>query len=379
MPGIFSKILDSFKNVANTNINAGNQSAIGIDIGTSSIKVVEIKKQGGKAMLETYGSIALGPYADLKLGAITNLPLEKITEALNEVLKQAGVNSKEVALSVPVQSSLVFSMELPVQINEKDLTSIVSTEARKYIPIPINEVSLDFFEIPKKELTFEEANNPDFIKEDSIKREVLVVAIQNDALEKIKSIASNSSLSSSFFEVEIFSAVRSCFEHELSLVVLIDFGASRVKISFVEFGVVKSYHTINRGSYDITSAISKSLSIPFERAESLKKEFGMYDNEIEQKLKDVIKVHTDYIFSEINNVLLRYEKKYSRSVTKIIFTGAGSLMKGFKEEAINNFKVEVQIATPFRKVGSPVFLEKVLDDIGPEFSVALGLALRKLQ
>lgn len=379
MPSIFSKILDGFKNVANKNINSGNESAVGIDIGTSSIKVVEIKKQGGKAMLETYGSIALGPYADLKLGAITNLPLEKITEALNEVFKQSGINSREVAISVAVQSSLVFSMELPVQINEKDLTSIVATEARKYIPIPINEVSLDFFEIPKKELTFEEANNPDFVKEDNIKREVLVVAIQNDALEKLKSIVNASMLSSSFFEVEIFSAVRSCFEHELSLVVLIDFGASRVKISFVEFGVVKSYHTINRGSYDITSAISKSLSIPFERAEALKKEFGMYDNEIEKKLKDVIKVHTDYIFSEINNVLLRYEKKYSRSVTKIIFTGGGSLMKGFQEEAVNNFKFEVQIATPFRKVGSPVFLEKVLDDIGPEFSVALGLALRKLQ
>ncbi len=378
MSGIFSKILDTVKEITDKNIT-GDTSAVGIDIGTSSIKVVEIKKKNGKAMLETYGSIALGPYAGLDLGAITNLPLEKITEALSEVFKQAGINSNSVAIAVPVQSSLVFSMQLPLQVNEKDISSIVTTEARKYIPIPINEVSLDFFEIPKKELNFEEANNPEFVANDDLKKDMLVVAIQNDAIEKLKSITNSAKLNSSFFEVEIFSSVRSCFEHELSLVALIDFGASRVKVSFVEFGIVKNYHTIERGSFDISSSVSKSLSITFEKAENLKKEYGMYDNDVEKNLKDVIKVHTDYIFSEINNVLLRYEKTHSRSVTKIIFTGAGSLMKGFKEEAENNFKVEVEMATPFKKVGSPAFLEKVLDEIGREFSVALGLALRKLQ
>lgn len=379
MTNIFSKILGAARGLAQTNVISGEESAIGIDIGTSSIKVVEIKKKGGKAMLETYGSISLGPYGGLDLGAITNLPLDKVVEALNEVSKQAGISSNKIALAVSVQSSLIFSMELPAQLNEKDLNSIVTTEARKYIPIPINEVTLDFFEIPKKELSFEDAHNSDFVKQEDIKKEVLVVAIQNEAVEKLQSLIKDAKLDASFFEVEIFSSVRACFEHELSLVVLIDLGASKTKISFVEFGMIKSYHTVERGSYDISSAISKSLSITFEKAEFLKKEYGMYDNEIEKKLKDVIKVHTDYIFSEINNVLLKYEKKYNRSATKIIFTGAGVLMKGFKEEAINNFKVDVQIATPFRKVGSPAFLEKVLDDIGPEFSVALGLALRKLQ
>jgi len=379
MDNPFKKILDSVSGMVSGNSDSGGGSALGIDIGTSSIKIVEIKKKAGKAMLETYGAIALGPYAGTEIGTVTNLSIEKVVEALKEVMQQSGTTTTSVALAVPIQSSLIFSMDLPSQIEQKEMSAIVSTEARKYIPVPMSEVSLDFFEIPKKEMSFEEANNPDFLKNMEAKKEVLVVAIQNDAISKLRSVVTGANLSASFFEVEIFSSVRSCFEHELSLVLLIDVGASRTKLSFVEFGMVKNYHTIDRGGADITSSISKSLSIPFEKAEEFKKEFGLFENSVEKNLSEIIKIHTDYIFSETNNVLLRYEKKYGRTISKVIFTGGGSLLKGLKEEAVNNFKAEVEIGRPFSKVGAPAFLEKVLETTGPEFGVAIGLALRKLQ
>lgn len=359
--------------------SSSSDSAVGIDIGTSAIKVIEIKKKGGKAMLETYGSISLGPYADTDIGRVTNLPIEKVVEALKEVLKDAEVVTPSAALAIPVQSSLIFTIELPPQIKESELPSIVPTEARKYIPIPITEVSLDYFVLPKKEATFEEANNPDLKSSPSSKTEVLVVAIQNDAVSKHRSVVSGCNLSASFFEIEIFSAIRANFEHELSLVLLMDFGASRTKLSLVEFGMVKSFHTINRGGADISDAISKSLSIPFAKAEEMKKEFGLFENPSEKSLADIIKVHIDYIFSETNNVLLGYEKKYNRTISKIIFTGGGALLKGLGEVAANNFKAEIEIGRPFSKVGSPPFLQKVLESAGPEFAVAIGLALRKLQ
>ena len=111
----------------------------------------------------------------------------------------------------------------------------------------------------------------------------------------------------------------------------------------------------------------------------MKKEFGLFGNPAEKTLADIIKVHTDYIFSEMNNVLLGYEKKDGRTISKVIFTGGGSLLKGLKEVAINNFRAEIEIGHPFSKVEAPAFLEKVLLTMGPEFAVALGLALRKLQ
>jgi len=367
-----------FSGISFFNNNTSN-SAVGIDIGSSSIKVVEIKRKEGKAMLLTYGMIGLGPYADLDIGRVTNLPTEKIVEALNETLKQSGVTTNSGAIAMPVQSSLIFTLDLPQNVKKSEMASIIATEARRYIPVPITEVSLDWFLLPTKEASFQEANNQEVPFSPSGKSEVLVVAIQNDAISKYRSIVDGCKLKTDFFEIEVFSSIRSNFEHELSLVLLIDFGASRTKLSIVEFGTIKSFHIISRGGADITDSISKSLSISFAEAEKMKKEFGLYGNPNEKSLSDIIKVHTDYIFSETNNVLLGYEKKYNQTISKVILTGGGATMKGLKEVAENNFKAEVEVGRPFSKVGAPAFLEKVLEATGPEFSVALGLALRKLQ
>ena len=227
--------------------------------------------------------------------------------------------------------------------------------------------------------SFEDMNVPQKENVSMDKKRVLVVATQNDAVSRYRSIVSQCGLSTSFFEIEVFSSVRSTFEHELSLVALIDFGASRTKLSMVEFGMVKSYHTIDRGGADITDSISKTLSIAFADAEKMKKEFGLFGNPAEKSLADIIKLHTDYIFSEANNAILAYERKYSKTVSKVILTGGGALMKGLKEVATENFRAEIELGHPFSKADAPPFLDKVLATMGPEFAVSIGLALRKLQ
>ncbi len=378
MGNLLRNIFSGFKKIKPSG-RSKDGGAVGVDIGTSAMKVVEIKKKGGKAVLETYGAIALGPYADLPAGAATNLPIEKTVAALKEVLTQSQVAGKEVALAVPIQSSLIFTIELPAQIGEEQITAIVPTEARKYIPVPISEVAIDYFILPKKEASFEEMNTPDGVAVAQDKINVLVVATQNDAIAKARSMVSECGLAASFFEIEIFSSIRANFEHELSPVLLMDFGASRTKLSLVEFGMVKSYHTIDRGSADITNSISRSLGISFADAEKMKKDFGLFGNPAAAELGDIIKMHINYIFSETNNVLLGYEKKYNRTVSKIIFTGGGALLKGLLEVAADNFRAEIEVGHPFSKVGAPQFLDKVLATMGPEFAVALGLALRKLQ
>lgn len=374
----FKNILANFSSLGSFKGDDGD-TAIGVDIGSSAIKVVEIKRKGGKAVLETYGAIALGPYADVDAGRVTNLPIEKVVLAMQEVLKQSAVTSKTLALAIPVQSSLIFNLSLPAQITEAEIASIVPTEARKYIPVPITEVSIDYFVLPKKESSFEEMNNPDLPSAPAEKIDVLVVATQNDVVARYRSIVSQCNLTATFFEIEVFSSIRSNFEHELSPVLLMDFGASRTKLSIVEFGMIKNYHTIDRGGADISNSISKSLNIPFSEAEKMKKDFGLFGSPTEKSLADIIKVHTDYIFSETNNVLLGYERKYNRTISKVILTGGGSLLKGLNEIAVNNFRAEIEIGHPFSKVSAPAFLEKVLATMGPEFAVALGLALRKLQ
>ncbi len=381
MDNPLKKFFSSFSNLG----GGADSSAVGVDIGSSAIKIVEIKVKRGRAILETYGAISLGPYDGLDFGRVANLSVEKTAEALKEVIKQSGATTSSPAFSIPVQSSLIFTIDLPASVKESELASIVPTEARKYIPVPITEVSLDYFMLPQKESSFEEMNSSSNNNSASVpqkkldKTNVLVVATQNDAISKYRAIISQCSLSASFFEIEIFSSIRANFEHELSPVLLMDFGASRTKLSVVEFGMVRSYHTIERGGAEISQSISQSLSIPFSEAEKMKKEFGLFDNPVEKSLADIIRIHTDYIFSETNNALAEYEKRYNRAISKVIFTGGGSLLKGLKEVAANNFRVEIEVGLPFSKVNAPAFLEKVLETMGAEFAVALGLALRKLK
>jgi len=355
--------------------NKKSDEALGIDIGSSSIKVVQLKKKGGKAILETYGVLALGPYGSTDIGAVTNLGPEEVAKALMDVIKESNVTTKFASISIPSLSSLIFTITLPSKISEKDLPKVIPTEARKYIPVPISEVTLDWFVIPEEAESFEsEDKTKDIVQS---KMEVLVVAIHNDTLSRYQEILKKTDLQSDSFEMEIFSNIRSSFGHDLAPVLLIDFGASKTKVSIVESGVVRVFHVVNRGSQDITRNISQSLSIPFGEAEKLKRSVGL-DSRIDPKVCDISKLSIDYIFSDINSVVLAFEKKYNKNISKVVMVGGGSLLNGLLERAKESFRVEVVYSNPFLKTEAPAFLAPVLETSGPEFAVAVGLALRQL-
>lgn len=352
-----------------------NKDALGIDIGSSSIKVVQLKKKNGKAVLETYGVISLGPYGNTDVGAITNLKTDDIARALIDVMKESNVTTKSAVISIPSLSSLIFTLSLPGKIDDAQLAKIVPIEARKYIPVPITEVSLDWFVIPQEAEFTETGDNSSTAPQPKI--EVLVVAIHNDTLAQYQDILKKTGLHSESFEMEIFSNIRSSFSHEVAPVMLIDFGASKTKVSIVEEGIVRAFHVVNRGSQDISRNISQSLSVTFLEAEKLKREVGL-DMSADPRVEKIASLSITYIFTDINSIVFAYEKKYNKNVSKIFLTGGGSLMKGLLEAAKENFKVEVVYSNPFSKIEAPAFLGPILEVSGPEFSVAVGLALRQL-
>ncbi len=378
MTNPFSKILQDGLSMFSSKSGG---SVVGIDIGSSAIKVVQLKKKGAKAVLETYGALSLGPYVDGGVvGQTTNLPIEKIALALTDVMREAGITTKDAAIAIPASASLVFLIELPAIIDEKQLATIIPTEARKYIPVPISEVSLDYWPIPKRDSALDGTVGSDgkLIKE-SPKTEVLVAAIHNDTITKYREIVSKTNFSASFFEIELFSSIRSSFGRELSTVLILDLGALKTKLSIIEYGVVRKFHSIDRGSQDITNSLSKSLGLPFLQAEQMKREFGLFGNTKDPNIPEIILLQVDYILSETNSVILNYEKQYGKTISKVILTGGGVLLKGFKERAAEQLRSEVVLAHPFDKVEAPAFLDAVLESAGPEFAVAAGLALRKLQ
>jgi len=354
-----------------------NNSALGIDIGSSSIKVVQLQKKGNKAILETYGELSLGPYGQVSIGQSTNLPTEKIVQAVNDLLseKEVALTTKVCGLAIPFKASLLSIIEMPA-LSEKELASMVPIEARKYIPVPISDVTIDWSIIPKREV--EEGAAPIEEKSKMKTVDILLVAIHNNIINQYKEIVSKTGLDAKFFEIEVFSTMRAVLEGVVGPIMIFDMGASTTKLYIVERGLVYNSHTINKGSQDITANIARILNIRIEEAEVVKRSVGMGKTMDGIDLAETVSVVSDHIFSEANRFLFEFQKKRNQNIKSVFLTGGGSALHGFRDLAALNFKVEVVSGDPFEKVETPAFLQETLKVTGPEFTVAVGAALRCL-
>lgn len=369
-----------FQNILNTvsgTFSKKTESVVGIDVGSAFLKVVQLKKRNGKAVLETYGELALGPYAGVSVGQATNLPAEKVAEALIDLFREANVTGKKFALSIPLGSSLLSLMEMPM-LPDKELARMIPIEARKYIPVPISEVTMDWWIVPKEAAPHESEGGE---KSDAQKRiEVLVVAVHNEVIEKYKTISTVASLGTPVYELEVFATARSSFGARGFPTMIIDMGAAATKLSIVEFGIIKNQHIINRGGQDITLSIAQSLGVSIPRAEDLKRAAGITGTSGEEKnATDAALLTLGHIFTEANRVLLNYERKQGKAIRNVVLTGGGTLLKGLHGFVKEHVETDVSFADPFARVEAPAFLAPVLRDAGPEFAVAIGLSLRMLE
>jgi type IV pilus assembly protein PilM len=341
-------------------------SVLGIDIGTSSIKVVQLRRERGRVVLETYGAIALGPYAGVEIGRATSLGADKISEALKDVIREANVTTVDAAVSIPYSSSLISLVKLPASV-ETQLAQVMPIEARKYIPVPISEVLLDWFVVTGGKQAGADG-----------KIEVLLVAIHNDTLAKFRSMAAEAKLTVPFFEIEVFSSVRASLDHGLAPVAVVDMGAATTKFYVVERGLIRESHIINHGAQDLTLSASRGLGITVAQAEERKRKYGITsvpENDIKQSLE----LSLTPLVSEIARTATTWEQSHNQALSALVLTGGGATLKGLKEFVQGKVQNEVRLADPFSKTQAPAFLEAILKEAGPEFAVAVGLALRRLQ
>lgn len=350
------------------------KSVLGVDIGTSSLKIVQLRKEKGQAVLETYGELSLGPYGGGEIGQATNLSAEQIAETLKDLLREAKVTTKSCGISIPYARSLLTLVDLPYRADPKEQRTVIELEARKYIPVPFSEVQLDWFIVPG-------ISSTQFAGQDATasapvsggKVTVLLVAVHNDELSLLQNIVTSAGLQASFYEIEIFSTIRAVVDEVVKPVIVIDVGAASTKVYVVEHGVVALSHAISVGSQDITRAIAASGNVSIAEAEVLKKNEGLVEAGGSPELV------FSRIFSEVRRVLMQYETAHQKSITSIVFTGGGAVTKELGVYAKKIFSIDVRVADPFAKTEAPAFMRSVLAEIGPEFAVAVGLALRKLE
>jgi type IV pilus assembly protein PilM len=350
-------------------VKPGSESVIGVDPGSAYLKVVQLRRKGGRAVLETYGALALGPYAGQEVGRATRLPAHVLAEALRDLMREAHVTT---ALAMPA---------LP----QKELSAAVPIEARKHVPVPISEVTLDWWIIPpepKQEASAapaEAGEGETLASAEKGKIEVLIAAIHNEAMTRFGDTVKQAALLPRFFEIELFSTIRALFPRDLLPHAVLDLGASETKLYVVDRGLLRFSHIVSQGAQDLTLALAHSLSLPPEEAEKRKRRVGLASGNGDAAVRNALLGILDFVFAEATQGLRQFQSRFGRPVSDMTLSGGGANLIGIDAYAASQFSVPVRRADPFSQVEAPAFLHEVLAAAGPEFSVALGAAFRALE
>jgi len=348
---------------------------LGIDIGTLSVRVVEVGRKGQISYLENYGELMLSSVDEESFKVVKKSALslsnKEVAKTIQAICGEAGIQTKEVNFSIPDFCSFFTSFKLPVM-SKEELPEAVRYEVRPYIPLPLSEITLDWSitegEISKTPL------------------KILVVAVPNEVVVQYQEIAHLSNLKLKILEPEVFALARSLVKNKATEKVksLIDIGARSTTCSILEKGIFKTNHSFNIAGNELTETIAKSLNIDYNKAEELKRKYGLLPDtaiseEAPQKIRRILVPLIDLILEEIKKIFRNFYQEEGKEIGEIVLAGGLASMPGLKEYFSAELKKEVVLANPFLNIACPPILTDTLKEIGPTFAIATGAALKGLE
>jgi type IV pilus assembly protein PilM len=345
---------------------------VGVDIGSFSTKIVQLSINGGVVTLDTYGEIENAPYAGSEPGAVIRENTSGTSAGLQDLLHEVGADSRRCGVAVSLAETLFNTVDLPKR-DPEQMARIVPVEAKQYIPMPIEKVMLDWYVIPDSESdsVFDVLSSRSQTVAKTQK--VMLVAVKKETALVLSNIINETPLTPDFFEIEMFSVVRSC-AHEINVPTLIlDFGALATKAYIVnETEIATAARLIPVGGQNLTEAIRQALSCNYAEAERLKCENGL----ISSDTSSVITSTLSPMWAFVQQMLEDQKKTGGKPIARVLLIGGGSYLPGIIDLVASKLSLPVEMANAFKRSRGPMILENVLKEDGPRFAVAMGLALR---
>lgn len=343
-------------------------TSLGIDIGSKGIRMVELLKDKDRIVLKNYGELKISAakkesfkYFDKR----TLLPsIENVSLAIKAIKEEAKIETAEAIFSLPDFSTFFTSFVLP-PMTMKELPDAVNFEAKKHIPLPFNEVVLDW-ELIGSNVNEEEGEN-----------RVLVMAISKKLIAEYKKISEECGLTLLSLEAEVMGLKRAVVNGNKETICLVEIGYQSTTISIVSHGFLLMSVSFDVASKDCTYSISEAFQIDLEKAEDVKKNFGLKskDKKAVESLNPILNI----ILEKTKQVIVDFQGKESK-VKKIILIGASANMPGLLDYFKTNFAgLEVRLANAFEKVFYPNELKPFISEINTTFSIALGEALKRFE
>ena len=345
----------------------GSKNLAGVDIGTASIKVAEIKEGSPKSQFLNYGVVEASTHLERQNEAFQTSSLKlsekQATEALKELFKESKINTKNVVASIPSFSSFTTFFNLPLM-NEEDTRKAMSFQIKKYLPLPISEVKIEWIKVGERDT------------EIGRQQEILLISVPKEQIIQYQNIFKMAGLNLKALEIESLALARAFTDSQDSTpVVLVDIGCYNTNIVVVENGYLKYNNYTGYAGNFLTRAIANGLGIDIRRAEEIKKSRGLLAGEAEYELSTLLLPFLDAIIGEVKRAINNYQVDSSKSIKKVILVGGGANLLGIEQYFERELGLKTEIGNALNKVNYPLEIEPMAKEIGSTLGIAIGLGL----
>ena len=336
--------------------------SVGLDIGSKTIKVIELNRDGKGWALRSAGAVGYsGPPVDANLN--DEKAVADLANVIKKLVRDARINSHDVAISLPETQVFTRLMQFPL-LNDAEIASAVKWEAEEYIPIPLKDAIVEHQVVDRQE----SASPPQVL--------VLLVAVLRSLVENYMEVVSRAGLNVVGVETELMSMARS-LSPEGKTALLVDFGARSTDIAIIKNGQLYFSRSIPTAGEAFSRAVAQSLGVSLQQAEEYKRTYGMSENQLEGKVGQALAPIFKVVAGEIKKAIHYYQLNIKgETPTVVLISGGTAGMPGTAPMLTNLLGIEVVIGTPFSKIKVDPDAARGLANYAPLYSVAAGLAMR---
>ncbi len=338
------------------------KTSVGLDIGSHSIKLIELGRERSGATLLAGGSIPTPPKA---LTSVVPAEYEAVAIAIKKLIKDTGCHSRAVNISLPESQVFTRVIEVP-QLSERELATAIKWEAEQYIPLPLDQVNIDFTILRDSKAT------------GTGKMEVLLVAAPKTLLEKYLTILELTEVTTESAETEIIATARALVRSTSTVktVMIASLGAQTTDLAILHNGILAFTRSISAGGEALSRAVAKGLDFNLIQAEEYKKTYGLERDKLEGKILAASKPIMETIVGEMKRAVAFYSEKHKEErIEAIILNGGTARLPGMVVYIAETMGIETQLANPWVGIRKDP-RQSILDSDAATFTVAVGLALR---
>jgi len=343
------------------------KSLVGLDIGSSAVKAVELKPAGKSYKVAAFGAEPIPPDSIVD-GAI--IDAAGVIEAVRRLFESRNIKTKDVAASLSGNAVIVKKIALPVM-TQAELAESIYWEAEQYIPFDIQDVNLDYQILDSKEAMAGKSS-----------MDVLLVAAKNEKIADYTGVISQAGRSAVVVDVDAF-ALQNAYEANYGVepgvvVMLLNIGASATNINILEGDQSVFTRDIAIGGNAYTEALQKELNLPFAEADHLKRGHPV-DGTTYEDARPVLRAVTENVMLEIQKTFDFFKASASSDhLNRVVVSGGGSRAEGVAEMLAERLQAPVEGFDPFKRIGFDAKKFNVdAAEVAPTAAVAVGLALRR--